>query len=137
MKKLFCLLFVLVLLPIVAFADDDIVGSWYMCFDKNATPEFASAFQDCDVIISVYTFWADGTITLFENDITDKSGTPIYTPTGKWEKTSSGYTYSIISLGSGAAIVDNDYIYLEVSTPVYLRLHKLIPLDPYTDYSRK
>ena len=135
MKKLICLLFVLLLLPCAAFASESIVASWYMLYDKSACPEIASNFQNMDLIVSAYSFLDDGSIMLSENDIKDKSGTFVSSIVGKWERGFIGYTYNIIGFGSGKCFVEDDLLYLQLNdTNIYLTFRRMIPLDPYRDY---
>lgn len=137
MKKFLCLILIVALLiPVVAFADDPIVGTWYMLYDKNKVPEMASNFQNCDLIISTYSFLSDGSIYLAEHDVTDKNSVPMSAVAGKWEKQTFDYTYNVIGLGSGKAIVDKDEIYLEINSTshLYLKLRRMLPYDPYSDY---
>ena len=135
MKKLFCLLLVLLFIPCAAFASDSIVASWYMLYDKSTCPELAANFQNMDLIVAVYSFLEDGSIMLSENDIKDKNGTPLSSGVGKWERGLLNYTYNIIGFGSGSCFIENDLLYLQLnSSNLYLTLHKMIPLDPYRDY---
>lgn len=141
MKKLFVFILALCLaVPFCTFAEtqDPIVGSWYMLFDKNITPEMAPNFNDLDLIIMAYSFMSDGTIFLSENDIKDKVGDYASAVSGKWEKNGSSYTYSITGFGSGNVFVESDSIYLQTGVNgLYLKLRKMIPYDPYADYSRR
>ena len=135
MKRFVCLLIALFLVPLFAFADDDVVGSWYLFYDKTKAPELAAAYQDHDLMISVYIFAEDGKILLSECDIKDGVGTPTLTSVGKWEKDASGYKYSIVVLGSGSFEVKDDCLFLEYAgTGIMMKLRRLVPFDPYADY---
>lgn len=138
MKRLITLILILALaVPALTFAEDKepIIGCWYLFFDSKVTPEFASAFENYDYIIAVYTFLEDGTIACTENDVKNGSGTPLFSAAGKWEKDGSKYKCSIIGFGEGSSYVEEDALFIQTQTPnTYLKLHKLIPLNPYADY---
>ena len=139
MKKLLAVVLILaLLLPVAALADDTadpIIGHWYLLFDKNVSPELASNFQDNDYIFMIFSFLSDGTILQSEIDIKDKTGNPYSGSAGKWERSGYDYSYSIIALGSGKALLEGDSLLLQMqNSTIYLKLHKLIPLDAYNDY---
>ena len=136
MKKLLALVLILaLLLPAAALAEDPIVGHWYMLFDKEAAPEFASTFGNSDFVIMVLSFLSDGTVFQSESDVIDKTGTATANPAGKWEKKGSKYEYSVLVLGSGAAMIEDGYLILQIQeSDIYLRLRKLEPTDFYKDY---
>ena len=140
MKKFLCLILIAALLiPVAAFADDSIVGTWYMLYDKNKVPEMASNFQNCDLVIATYSFLPDGSVYLAEHDVTDNNSVPLSAVAGKWEAAAFDYSYSVIGLGSGKAIVDKDEIFLEINSAshLYLKLRRMLPYDPYSDYVLK
>lgn len=136
MKRLFTIFLILALiLSAAALAEESIVGCWYMLYDKTKAPEMAPNFQNYDYIISSYLFTEDGTIYLSEVDIKDGTGTPVFSAVGKWSKELSGYHYSMLAFGEGAAKIDNDGIWMQLqSSNVYLLLRKMTPYDPYNDY---
>lgn len=138
MKKLFAVILVSVLLMTVSFAEsaDPIVESWYMFYNRNVTPEFADSFGAYERIISVYTFNADGTISCLEHDYDGTaSSSPMYMGVGKWEHDGINYKYSIIGMGEGTAIVKDGSLYLGLNNnAIYLRLNRLVTLNPYADY---
>ena len=104
MKKLLAFILILALLLPAAALAEDIVGTWYMLYDKTVVPEMAASFDNCDLIVASYSFMPDGSIILTENDVKDGNSEPHYGPTGKWEANGSEYTYSIMGLGSGRAV---------------------------------
>ncbi len=137
MKKLIIVALVLaLLLPAAALAEDPdpIIGTWYMFFDRFATPEFSSNFPDVDYVLMTLTFTEDNVILYNEIDILDKVSTPSSSAIGKWEKKGSKYEYSAMMLGSGEALVNFNYILLSVQDNIRMRFWKLNPLDPYKDY---
>lgn len=135
MKKLVAVVLLLALIaPAAALADHDpIVGSYYALQDYILYPEVSPA-DNIDMIIMVLTFYEDGTIMNTENDISGKTGTTSFNSIGKWEKTDNGYIVSLIGLGEGKAIVEDDAILIPIQDTWLLRLHKLVTLNPYKDY---
>lgn len=134
MKKLLAVILIMgLILPAAALAED-VVGSWYMLYDKTIVPEMASSFNNCDLIVATYSFMPDGTIILTENDITAGESEQHCGPAGKWEANGTEYTYSIVGLGSGKAYVKDGMIYLELQNNVFLKLRHMDPYDPYGDY---
>lgn len=138
MKRFIVVLLVICLfLPGLSFADDPdpISGCYYLYYDKSVTPELATSFGSYDRIIAVYTFLNDGTIVLLEHDVEGTTGIPSYNSAGKWEHDAADYKYSIIGLGEGRAYIKDDCIFLGLmNNTVYMKLHKLFPFNPYSDY---
>ena len=139
MKKLLTVILILaLLLPAAAWADDldPIVASWYMVYDTQLYPEMAANFPGIDFAIAIYTFRSDGRVMCTENDVSGDTGTPMYNVAGKWSKENGTYNYSIIGLGEGTVLLENDQILLSLKQyqGAYMRLHKMIPFDPYSDY---
>lgn len=139
MKKLLILFLFLSLLCSSAVASDrdPIVGEWYMLVDGDLYPEFVVNFGDYTKLIIVYSFLADGSIMITENDISAETNNVYYTSSGKWEKKLSGYNYSIFGIGPGELKLDGDTLLLSSKTgnvTVSTRLRRMIPFDPYNDY---
>ena len=142
MKKLFSLILILAVFCSAALADSslfDITGNWYFYFSKEKNPEFSSAYNDSDAVVLIVTCCDDGTILMSEINIKDKQITPTCSPSGKWEKTETGYQVSIVGFGEGEAMVFGDHIYIQVAgnsdtSKGFVRLHRMVPLDPYSDY---
>lgn len=142
MKKLFTLILIFVFMTSAALADETplrIIGSWYYYYSKGNSPELSSIYKENDHVIYVITCCEDGTILLTESDIKDKQITPYCSPAGKWEKGDEWYNVSIIGFGEGEAKVIGDYLYIQIASisddvKGYIRFHRLIPLDPYSDY---
>ena len=141
MKKLLAMILILaLLLPAAALSgnSDPIVGAWYMFYSKNETPEMAATFGACEIMTAVYDFWENGTITLSETDVLDGASTPAYMAAGKWEKDGDTYQYSILGVGSGKCLIEGDSLLLGLNdNVVYMKLHRMIPFDPYNDYDYK
>lgn len=141
MKKLLALILIVVLaVPASALAadQDPIVGSWYMYYEKSLSPEFADLFQNSDFVVCVYIFTEDGSIVCTESDITGKSGNPIISAAGKWSNENGEYSYSIVGLGTGKALIDEESILVQLqNSNLYMKFRKLIPFDFYADYVTK
>ena len=134
MKKLVTVLLILALLLPAAALADEIVNSWYIVYSKEAVPEMASAFQDYDLIVAVYSFMPDGSVMQSENDIKGGTANPHCGPVGKWEANGSEYTYSILGLGSGRAFIKDGLLHLELQGGIKMVFRKMELFNPYTDY---
>lgn len=143
MKKLFIFLLILAMVPVVALGEeqqDPIVGSWYMYYDINATPEIKDTFPNYVFMFGVYTFQSDSLIMLTENDISpDGEYHSVHSQIGKWSKTDDGYSYSMIGFGESTCRFEKEDLLLKIetedsNTKSYMRLHRLLPFNPYKDY---
>ena len=141
MKKLLVMILILaMILPVAAWAETDpIVGSWYFLYDKSAYPEMSSLFEGYDIAFSIYWFMENGTIMSTDLSATGESGNTKYAAAGRWRKTDSGYSYSIIGSGEGTAVLDGDELFLTISGKenLYMMIRRMIPFNPYKDYVRK
>ncbi len=140
MKKLFIFLLILAMVPVIAIAEepDPILGSWYMFYDKNETPEIENLFPDYNMIIEIYTFQSDGLIMVTENAIRSATDSNLHhNPIGKWSRTGDEYSYSMIGVGENTCYFKDNELFLTLEQGTGLRLHKLLPLDPYKDYDFK
>lgn len=138
MKKLISVILILALiLPAFALASgaDPIVGCWYIFIDLTMYPELVSTFGDYDQMLSLYYFDGSGLIYGLENDVKDGAATPIFSGAGKWEKTLFGYNVSIIGFGDVTITVDGDIAMLKANSNGAMKLRRLIPFNPYADYS--
>lgn len=138
MKKFMIALILLTLSLSFALAEDpdSVVGTYYLFYDKSATPEMATSFGAYDRMIAVYSFLSDGSIVCLEHDVLDGSGTPFFGSAGKWEPNGQNYKYNIIGFGSGELKLYDDYVMIQINeTTTYMKLRKLIPMDPYHDYA--
>ena len=136
MKKLVAVILLLALIvPAAALADrDPIVGSYYSVFDYTLYPEMATSSGGFDIMLMILTFYEDGTIMSTENDIVGKTGTQHFGALGKWEKTDTGYNISLIGLGEGEIIIEENSILVPIQTMGHLRMYKMMILNPYKDY---
>ena len=141
MRKLLCLLLVLLFVPLVSFADDrdPIVGCWYMYYDKSVTPEMESAFPGYDQLICIYIFNESGVVNVTGASVVGTVGTPEYTPAGKWSKDGDHYKISLIGYAENAiSYCENDCILLNINdSNYYMKLKKLYNFNPYQDYVAK
>ena len=137
MKKLITIILILaMLLPAVVLADDldPIVGCWYMYADKNIIPEFMSFYADADSELSVYYFLENGSVMLLDNIVTNGTGTPTFTPLGKWEKSGQDYKFSLLQLGEGTLRVSGDEMYLPAQgSNMFMIMRRIICFNPYKD----
>lgn len=138
MKKLFCLLLVLLLVPFASLAADrdPIVGCWYMYYDKSVTPEIESVFPDYDQLICIYVFTESGVINVTGAFVVGSVGTPDFSSCGKWEKDGDHYKISLIGYAENAlSYCENDCVLLNINDSNYfMRLRKLYSFNPYQDY---
>ena len=137
MKRLITIILILALIiPAAAIADDrdPIVRAWYMYYNKFDAPEMESAFKGMDQQSGIYFFYEDGVIYISSIAISGKEGTPGYVSCGKWEKVNDKYIVSIMGIGQGDAIIEGDNLLINIQDNYYLILHKLIPINPFTDY---
>lgn len=141
MKKLIAVIMILILVvPAAALADrDPIVGSWYFLYDKSVYPELASSFGNADVSFSVYWFTESGTIMSTDLSATGTTGEASFATAGRWSKADYGYTYSIIAIGEGTVLLDDDRILLSLQSVdnYYMAMPRMVPFNPYRDYVRK
>ena len=136
MKRLIAFVMILsLLIPAAAFADDPdpIIGCWYLYYNRSAAPEMESAFPGVDQVPGVYIFYDDGVIYELGIQLVGKTGEPSYVSCGKWEKSGSRYSVSIIGISQGDAILDGDSLFTQVQDNYYFKLHKLLPFSPFTD----
>ena len=138
MKKLIAVALILaMLLPVTvaAAATDHLIGSWYLYYDKNYSPEMASNFEDADRVIMILTFNTDGTIMLTENDVYDEKANVVAYTAGKWERVGNKYNCSIMGFGEGTLTNHRDYILLTIDgSKIGLKFWHLKYFDPYSDY---
>ena len=137
MKRLITIILILALaVPAAALADDrdPIVRAWYMYYNKLDAPEMESAFKGIDQQSGIYFFYEDGIIYISSIAISKKDGTPGYLSCGKWEKVNGKYNVSIMGIGQGEALIEGDNLLVNIQDNYYFILHKLIPINPFTDY---
>ena len=137
MKKFLIFLLTLAMLPVVALAEekDPIIGSWYIYYDKTEIPEMENLFSEYNIIIDIYTFQADGRIMITESAIHSATDSDQHhNPIGKWSKTGDEYSYSMMGLGDNTCYFEDDELFITMKDGTGLRLHRLLPFDPYKDY---
>ena len=122
MKKLFCLLLVLLFVPIVAFSDDQdpIVGTWYV---------YTGILEDPDVYFELHTFHfsPDGNIFSSKYDVS-KNG--IKSPTdfniiGLWTKENGKYYINIGLQGAQELKIENGTLFFPVTDEYMIRVIKM------------
>lgn len=138
MKKLLIAILILAMMPVIALAEDPdpIVGGYYLYFNADETPELAAFYSDNSLIVGVYLFQSDGVIMLSGTEVR-KTGEneSNYSFAGNWSKTDDQYSYSIIGIGEGNCYIENGDLYIFLESGMNgMKLHKLIPFNPYKDY---
>ena len=130
MKKLFCLLIVLLLVPLFSFADDPdpIVGTWYI---------HSGLVDDSDIYFEfhTFTFTAEGMVFSSKYDIS-KDGTT--SPTdfnviGVWTKDNEKYFINIGFKGAEELIFEKDSLFFPVSDSYKLRAWKMESINYVKD----
>ena len=139
MRKLFVLFLILsLILPAAALAEDPdpIVGYWYIYADFDLYPEMKSISSvSFDNALSVYRFESSGVVYLLENDITNGTSTPTYTPAGKWTKNGNDYEYDIIGMDHGTMVIEDDDLWISYQNNAFMmRLRRIYPFNFYKDY---
>ena len=141
MKRMFCLLLALLLVPLVAFSDDQdpIVGCWYIFYDSYVAPEMSSIFPGTDKSLSILFFNKDGTVYDLYAEIVDDNCTPEYAVAGKWQLINDLYVFSIIGTGRRIVTVTPDALYVKLpdADDLCITYKRMYTFDPYTDYVRK
>ena len=140
MRKLITLLLIAaLLLPAAALAEerDPIVGYWYLYIDLDLYPELAYVYTEKEFMIDLYHFMPDGTVLGAGVEQTGNDGNTYFQPTGRWLKEGDHYILKILNAGDSDLHIRNDLMYLNLKaiggTDSYMVLHRLLPLDPYTE----
>ena len=137
MKKLLCMLIVLVLiLPSFSFADDPdpIIGSWYLFMDIKGSI-FESSLPNVSKLYCVITFEESGKLLYCEFSYNGEKG-EANTPAvmGEWKNNGSDYTVSFLFTGTETAYIKNDMLYLAILSPgVHFGFNRMHPIDFYSD----
>jgi len=142
LKKLIIAILVLALvLPAAAMAEDQdpIIGCWYFLFDKRAYPEIGSLFDNADISLSIYSFSQNGIIMSADTTVVGEEGTQRYIVAGRWEKKDNKYQYSILGVGEGEMIIEDDQLFFSVQDlqGYYMILRRMVPFNPYKDYVKR
>jgi hypothetical protein len=140
MKKLLTIILaVALILPAAALAEDKdpIVGCWYLCADMSIYPEMSYAYGNKDLLFDMYNFMQDGTVMVVAFEQTGKEGNAKFQLSGRWEKADDHYIFKIIGSGESTIYVKGDLMYFNLlvvgGTDAYSVMHRVIPLNPYTD----
>lgn len=132
MKKLIAvILFLALLLPAAALADDPIVGTWYTYSGIVEDPEIRKqAYYE----ISLFHFSEKGEVFSSTYDISEEGVTDCkdYKMIGMWTKEGSDYYINIGFEGAVKLSFDNDELFFPVSS-YSIRLHKLVPVNYVLD----
>lgn len=139
MKRLIAIVLIICSLSVFAYAETDpAIGMWYYLLDNNLYPEFVSNFGDFNYMLIALAFLDNGTIIEFDSTVTDGSPSQECSLTGRWSKDGDTYKYSLFGIGEGTFTIDGDNLYMHITTEgvsFTMRYHRIITLNPYTDYT--
>ena len=131
MKKLFCLLIALLLVPLISFAEtpDPIVGTWYM---------YSGFVDDSDVYFEfhTFTFTADGCVFSTMYDI-GKDGTTSakdYHVFAMWTKENDKYYINVGMQGAEELVFEKDSLFFPVSDSYKIRAWKMKQINYVKDF---
>lgn len=131
MKKLLCLLLVLLLVPLVSFADDQdpIVGIWYMCSDFVDEPDIYLEFY-------IFIFTSEGSIISSMYDLSDDGTTTMkdYHVLGAWTKDDDKYYINWCFKGAEELVFDKETMFFPITDEYKLRAHKMERINYVKDF---
>ena len=135
MKKLFCLLLVLLLVPFSTFADDPdpIVGAWYIMLDYTEYPQTADT-ENKNYMFYMMIFEENGTISGVSGESLKTTG--LYasgSAIGTWSNDNGKYTFNMIGVGSNAAEFDGDRLLVQMTTNVWYSMQRMNKGNWYSD----
>ena len=129
MKKLIAFfLIVLLVVPVVSFADDPIVGTWYV---------YSGILNNDDVCfeLSLFSFTEDNFIFSSTYDVSKSYITTAkdYKAIGAWTIKNGRYYVNIGFKGAQEVFIENDSMFFPVSD-FSIRIHKLTTVNYVLDY---
>ena len=135
MKRFICLLFVLVLIPIVSFSSDidPIIGSWYIMLDYNEIPPTADSAGK-EYMLFVIIFDETGNISCVTAESLENIG--LYANgsiLGTWSNNDGKYIVNMIGVGSNSAEFSDDRLLLQMTPTVWYSMQRLNKGSWYTD----
>ena len=135
MKRFFCLLFVLFLLPIVSFADnqDPIVGAWYIMLDYREGPQTAETIGKTYMFYILF-FEESGSISAVSGEATELTGLIASgSRVGQWINENGKYTLNIVGIGTTPAEFSDDRLLVQITTNIWYSLQRMNFGGWYTD----
>lgn len=135
MKRFFCLLAVLVLLPFAVIAEeaDPIIGTWYIMLDYTEYPQTAET-NGKNYMLYILVFEESGTISGVSAESTNTTG--LYgsaSAVGTWSNDNGKYTVNLIGVGSNSAEFDNDRLLVQMTPNVWYSMQRMNKGNWYTD----
>lgn len=133
MKKLLCVLLIIALLvPVMAFADDPIVGAWYVMFDYKDYPQSAeTAGKNC--MLYMLFFDQSGVISGLSAEYADTGWTASASVVGTWSNSDGTYTVNLIGIGSFPAEFSNDRLLVKIAENAWYSMRSMEWSNWYTD----
>ena len=131
MKKLIAIfLIVLLVVPVASFADDPIVGTWYV---------YSGLLNNNDVCLelSLFSFTEDNFIFSSTYDVSKSYITTAkdYKAIGVWTNENGRYYVNIGLKGAQEVFIENDSMFFPVSD-FSIRIHKLTTVNYVLDYKQ-
>ena len=131
MKKLIAFfLIVLLVVPVTSFADDPIVGTWYV---------YSGILNNDDVCLelSLFSFTEDNFIFSSTYDVSKSYITTAkdYKTIGVWTNENGRYYVNIGFKGAQEVFIENDSMFFPISD-FSIRIHKLTTVNYVLDYKQ-
>ena len=130
MKKLFCLIIVLLLVPLVSFAEDpdpSIVGKWSFYFDISKQSQSVQAVMDYSLMVYDLYLFENGSAHLTSMTVKKKSSSPDFSYgalSGVWLGNADNFVVGI-SGSSYRACIKDDCLLLYMSETLPLAFVKV------------
>ena len=135
MKKLFCLLLILLFVPLVSFSEsaDPILGAWYIMLDYTEYPVTAET-ENKNYMFYIMIFEENGTVSGVSGENLKTTGLYAYgSSVGTWSNDNGKYTVNMIGVGSNSAEFDGDRLLVQMTTNVWYSMQRMNKGGWYTD----
>ena len=135
MKRFFCLLAVLLLLPFSVISEEanpSIIGKWSFYFDIASLPEEFQEVMDNSLLVYDLYLFADGSAFMTNMDISKKTQTPDFSYgalSGVWLGTPESFVVRIGSSGTYDAKIEDGYLLLYMTKALPLAFVKVDTTD--------
>lgn len=129
------LLIVCMLVPAVAFADDQdpITGAWYIMLDYREGPQTSQTIGKTYMIYVLF-FEESGSISAVSGEIMEATGlTASGTRVGTWVNSNGKYTVSIVGIGTYPAEFSGDRLLVQVTSSAWYSMQRMNVGNWYTD----
>jgi hypothetical protein len=141
MKRAAALLLFFVVLcssALASDAPDPIVGTWYLHYSRDTTPDFSYFDDSCSRLVYIFTFHEKGLVTLLMSKTEDGKTHPYEGLVGTWKNDGEDY---LLSLNMDhpvkwyAMLIDGFLFVRPHDSPDHLlRFRPLCTFSPDTDY---